>query len=184
MRRDNSTPLVAYTLANLARQLLAEVLYPLLLSLFFSSFKHARRNKSKGIGAASFDTFDSDWFLCSLSWYHTIPSVGFAYRSGFRARKLLWQCLLQKGFPLANYLLLPCHGVLNSLGSFFVPAVAPAVSNVVFIVIVLFFYKKYGISVLPIAVLAGGVSQFCVQWIWSAWKVFVLYPTKINRADD
>lgn len=74
-------------------------------------------------------------------------------------------------------------GVLNSLDSFFVPAIAPALSNVVYLLILFFAASRLGIWTLIIAVLAGGVCQMVLQWVWSAWNGVLLLPEKPNSRD-
>lgn len=69
-------------------------------------------------------------------------------------------------------------GVLNSIGSFFVPAIAPAASNLAFILILLFFHRSASIWTLATAVLAGGACSTAIQWAWSARMGYLLLPAR------
>ena len=71
-------------------------------------------------------------------------------------------------------------GILNSIGSFFIPAVAPAVSNLVFIIILLASGANISIWTMVAAVLIGGVSNAGLQW-GAAWKRG--YPPLPSRPD-
>ena len=57
-------------------------------------------------------------------------------------------------------------GILNSMGSFFVPAIAPAVSNFAYILFLIIFMKNLTIWNLATAVLIGGICKMLVQWYW------------------
>jgi putative peptidoglycan lipid II flippase len=67
-------------------------------------------------------------------------------------------------------------GVLNSVGSFFVPAVAPAASNLVFIAILLAFGRGASIWTMVAAVLAGGASNMAIQWTMACRMGYTLLP--------
>ena len=180
--------LVAYTLANLARQILAEgALSATFVPVFSRALSAQGETRAKELGRQALTLLIVIGLFVVCLGIILSPQLVSLIAPGFSGEEAaLAVSFTKRLFPFLLIISLSAlvMGVLNSLGSFFVPAVAPAVSNVVFIVVVLFFYEKFGISALPVAVLAGGVSQFCVQWIWSAWRGFVLYPTKINRADD
>ena len=74
-------------------------------------------------------------------------------------------------------------GELNSLGSFFIPALSPAFSNLVFIITAPFFAAKFGVYGLALSVLCGGFAHFMTQWLWGFKMKAVLYPTKPNLND-
>lgn len=180
--------LVAYTLANLARQLLAEgALSATFVPIFSRALSRHGKDRAKELGRQATTVLivaGSCVVLLGMIFSPQLVSLIAPGFSGDEAR--LATLFTRRLFPFLLIISLSAlvMGVLNSLGSFFVPAIAPAVSNVVFICVALFFCERYGISILPIAVLTGGISQFCVQWIWSALKGFALYPTKIDRSDE
>jgi putative peptidoglycan lipid II flippase len=74
-------------------------------------------------------------------------------------------------------------GTLNSLGSFFVPAVAPAFSNLTFIVSAPFFVARFGVLGLAFSVLAGGSAHFISQWIWGRRIGATLLPERPDFSD-
>lgn len=180
--------LVAYTLANLARQLLAEgALSATFVPIFSRALNRQGEERAKELGRQSLTLLIIAGSLVVLLGMILAPFLVFLIAPGFSGQEsLLAISFTRRLFPFLLIISLSAlvMGVLNSLGSFFVPAIAPAVSNVVFICITLIFHGKHGISALPIAVLAGGFFQFLVQWIWSNKKGFVLYPVKIDRGDD
>jgi putative peptidoglycan lipid II flippase len=69
-------------------------------------------------------------------------------------------------------------GVLNSLGSFFVPAVAPAVSNLAFIIIILVFGSHVSVWILVASALTGGACNMALQWVWAGRLGMGLIPAK------
>ncbi|HVZ21762.1 MAG TPA: murein biosynthesis integral membrane protein MurJ, partial [Vicinamibacterales bacterium] len=76
-----------------------------------------------------------------------------------------------------------CMGMLNSLGHFFVPALAPATFNVVTIVsafTLVPLMPRFGVAPITgiaIGALAGGVAQVAVQWPLLRRERFVYRPT-------
>ena len=74
-------------------------------------------------------------------------------------------------------------GELNSLGSFFVPALSPAFSNIVFIVTAPFFAGYLGVYGLALSVLCGGFAHFITQWLYGFKMKAVLYPTRPDFSD-
>ena len=75
-------------------------------------------------------------------------------------------------------------GELNSLGSFFIPALSPAFSNLVFIITAPFFTMKFGVYGLAYSVLCGGFAHFLTQWLWGFKMKAVLYPVKPDMRDN
>lgn len=54
-------------------------------------------------------------------------------------------------------------GFLNSHNKFGIPAWAPFISNIIFIIIILLFKESWGIQSLSIALICGGLAQFLFQ---------------------
>ena len=74
-------------------------------------------------------------------------------------------------------------GVLNSMGSFFVPAIAPAVSNLVYILFLLAMRSRLSIWNLAVAVLLGGAFHMLLQVYWCGRLKMTLRPALPNRRD-
>ncbi len=92
------------------------------------------------------------------------------YVSGFSADPAkidLTITLSQIMFPflLLVALAAACMGTLNSLGRFGIPAVAPAVFNIITIIMALYFSQYFNppILVLGVGVIVGGLGQFLIQ---------------------
>jgi len=75
-------------------------------------------------------------------------------------------------------------GVLNSMGSFFVPAVAPAVSNLAYILFLLATMKNLSIWNLSAAVLIGGACHMTLQWYWCGRMGMLLTPSVPTRKNE
>jgi len=180
--------LVAYTLANLTRRLLAEgALSAAFVPVFSQLLK--KEGKDRAFSLAS--------QILTVLLVVTIPLI---ILGAIFAPKLV--VLLAPGFgsfysELAaqlTTLMLPfllfisvaalAMGILNSLGCFFVPAVAPALSNVVFIIFVVILAPKMEIYSLAWAVLAGGFAQCALQWLWIRRWSFTLLPAMPDRRDE
>ena len=74
-------------------------------------------------------------------------------------------------------------GALNSLGSFFVPALAPAFSNLAFILTAPSFAARWGVHGLALSVLCGGAMHFLTQWIWTFRMHAPIYPARPDLHD-
>jgi len=134
VRRDNSTPFWwAYTLANLARQLLAEgALSATFVPVFSRALSTPRRNKSKGIGRQALTLLIAIGFFVVCLGIILSPQLVSLIAPGFSGEEAaLAVSFTKRLFPFLLIISLSAlvMGVLNSLGSFFVPAVAPAVKQ-------------------------------------------------------
>lgn len=162
---------VAYTLANLSRQLLAE---GALSASFVPVF--SRVQKRDGNAAALLLARQVLTILLAvgtafvLIGFFISPLLVAVIAPGFTGKESALALTLTRAlFP---FLLLVsvgalAMGVLNSTGSFFIPAVAPAASNLAFIVILLFMHRHISIWVLVWAVLFGGACNMLLQWFWA-----------------
>ncbi len=179
---------IAYTIANLARQLLAE---GALSAAFVPVFSRVLRDKGPSRAG----------MLARRAVFVLLVFGGMAVGLGLLLAPLLVR-ILALGFgpeeralavdltrSMFPYLLIVslsalAMGVLNSMNCFFIPAVAPALSNVTFILVLAFSAKQWGLWALPGAVLLGGVMHCALQWIW-AWKLGMpLFPAKPSRDDE
>ena len=141
--------LVAYTLANLARQLLAEgALSATFVPIFSRVLNRQGKERAKELGRQAITVLIIAGSLVVLLGMILAPFLVFLIAPGFSGQEsLLAISFTRRLFPFLLIISLSAlvMGVLNSLGSFFVPAIAPAVSNVVFICITLIFHGKHGI---------------------------------------
>ncbi len=178
---------VAYTLANLTRQLLAE---GALSAAFVPVFSRVLSTKGKK-EAASLARQAMTVLLVATSLVIALgaflsPLLVMIMAPGFDpVKKDLAVAMTRWMFPFLLFVSLAAlsMGVLNSMGSFFVPAVAPALSNVLYIAIILLFAARGGVWGLVAAVLAGGLAQFLLQWIWAGRMGVPLLPSLPNFKD-
>ncbi len=178
---------VAYTLANLSRQMLAEgALSAAFVPVFSQSLVQRGKEKASHLARQAL------WILLVAGTAVVFAGVILSpflvkiMAPGFDSVKAsLAISMTQWMFPFLILVSLAAlaMGVLNSLDSFFVPAIAPALSNVVYLLILFFAASRLGIWTLIIAVLAGGVCQMVLQWVWSAWNGVLLLPEKPNSRD-
>ncbi len=163
--------LVAYTLANLSRQLLAEGALSAAFVPVFSRVVAEEGREKAGRLARQMTTV----LLLAGGGVVAVGLLGAPLlvklmAPGFSgADTLLAITLTRLMFP---FLLLVsvaalAMGVLNTLDSYFIPAVAPALSNLLYILLLAILAPRMGVWALPAAVLMGGVAQMLLQW-WRA----------------
>lgn len=176
---------VAYTLANLARQLLAEgALSAAFVPVFSRTLAADGRQKAHSLARQALTVL----FFCTLTVvllgallapiFVRLMAPGFkgeTYAIAVRLTQTLFPFLLLMSLSAL------AMGVLNSLGSFFVPAVAPALSNAAFIAYLLLFAKQKTVWNLSIAVLIGGFCCMSLQWYWCAKMKMPLRPAKPDK---
>ena len=171
---------VAYTLANLARQLLAEGALSAAFVPVFSQVLERDGIKSALRLARSAMTVLLIMTLIVVSlgilgsdFLTRIMAPGFDAETASIASRLT-----KYMFPFLIFISLEAltMGELNSLGSFFVPALSPAFSNITFIITAPLFTGLYGVYGLAFSVICGGAAHFLTQWLWSFKLNAVLYP--------
>ena len=177
---------IAYTLSNLARQLLAEGALSAAFIPVFSQALSKSRDKALALArgtmtvlllAASIVVGIGILFAPVLV---RIMAPGFDIESHNLAVELTrWM------FPFLIIISLSAltMGELNSLGSFFVPALSPAFSNLVFIITAPIFAARFGVYGLALSVLCGGLAHFLTQWLYSFRLKAVLYPSRPDMKD-
>ena len=177
---------VAYTLSNLARQLLAE---GALSAAFVPVFSQAlTKSKEKALALARGTMTVLLFVTCIVVTLGIFgaPALVKIMAPGFDINSHeLAVGLTRYMFPFLIFISLGAltMGELNSLGSFFIPALSPAFSNLVFIITAPFFAAKLGVYGLALSVLCGGFANFLTQWLWGFKIKAVLYPTKPNLSD-
>ena len=148
---------VAYTLSNLARQLLAEGALSAAFVPVFSQSLTKSREKALALARGTMTVL-----LCATMFVVGVgiaaaPALVKIMAPGFdEANSILAVSLTRWMFPFLIIISLSAltMGELNSLGSFFVPALSPAFSNLVFIITAPIFAAKYGVYGLALSVCA------------------------------
>ena len=173
---------VAYTLANLSRQLLAE---GALSASFVPTFSRLMARDGPD-GARALARQVMTVLLCAsgavvLLGIICSPALVRVIAPGFDpVTENLAVALTRALFPFLVIVSVGAlaMGVLNSVGSFFVPAVAPAASNLTFIAILLAFGRGGSIWTMVAAVLAGGAANMTIQWTAACRMGYTLLPAR------
>lgn len=177
---------VAYTLANLARQLMAEGALSAAFVPVFSKALTVSRERALSLARQALSILSVASLLVTLAGIVGAPLLTFVMAPGFDVEtSLLTTSLTRWMFPFLFLISLSAlaMGTLNSLGSFFVPALAPAFSNLIFIAAAPFLVHRLGVHGLAVAVLLGGTLNFLSQWIWSNHIGATLRPERPDFSD-
>ena len=177
---------VAYTLSNLARQLLAEGALSAAFVPVFSQALTRSREKALQLARGTMTVLLCATFLVVGLGILFAPGLVRIMAPGFDPENhSLAVGLTRWMFPFLIFISLEAltMGELNSLGSFFVPALSPAFSNLVFIVTAPFFAAKFGVYGLALSVLCGGFAHFMTQWLYGFRMNAPLYPTRPDMRD-
>ena len=163
----------AYTLANLLRQLLAEgALSASFVPIFSRVHQRDGENAARALARQAWAVLLVVCPIVVLAGIAASPLLVRVIAPGFEPEQARLASMLTKAlFPFlfivsAGALAM---GILNSIGSFFIPAVAPAVSNLAFIIILLAFSENISIWTMVAAVLIGGTCNMALQW-GTAWR--------------
>ena len=177
---------VAYTLSNLARQLLAEGALSAAFVPVFSQALEKSRQKAIELARGTMTVLLFATCIVVTLGIFAAPVLVKFMAPGFDVQSHdLAVGLTRWMFPFLIFISLEAltMGELNSLGSFFIPALSPAFSNLVFIITAPFFAAKFGVYGLALSVLCGGMAHFLTQWLYGFKMKAVLYPTKPNLND-
>ena len=177
---------VAYTLSNLARQLLAEGALSAAFVPVFSQTLTKSREKAIALARSTMTVLLSVTGIVVILGIFAAPALVKIMAPGFDIENHeLAVGLTRYMFPFLIFISMEAltMGELNSLGSFFIPALSPAFSNLVFIITAPFFADEFGVYGLAFSVLCGGFAHFMTQWLWGFKMKAVLYPTKPNLKD-
>jgi putative peptidoglycan lipid II flippase len=177
---------VAYTLANTARQLVAEGALSAAFVPVFSRALETSRVRAFSLARQAMSVLIVASLGVTLLGMLAAPLLTFVMAPGFdaeaaRLTTVLTRCMFPFLFLISLAAL--AMGTLNSLGSFFMPSLAPAFSNLVFIVSAPFFVRRFGVLGLAFSVLAGGFVHFASQWIWGRRLGAVLVPERPDFSD-
>lgn len=178
---------VAYTLANLSRQLLAEgALSASFVPVFCRTMESGGKDRARKLAQQALTVLLVAGAVVVCAGIALAPIFVRIMAPGFGKEELgLAVSLTRMMFPFLIFVSVGAlaMGVLNSLGCFFVPAVAPALSNLAYILFLLVTMKNMTIWNLPIAVLLGGACHMLLQWFWCARMEMPLVPA-IPRKDN
>ncbi len=177
---------IAYTLSNLARQLLAEGALSAAFVPVFSQALTRSREKAIALARGTMTVLlCATFFVVGLGIFFA-PGLVRIMAPGFDPEShSLAVGLTRLMFPFLIFISLEAltMGELNSLGSFFIPALSPAFSNLVFIVTAPFFAARFGVYGLALSVLCGGFAHFMTQWLYGFKMKAVLYPARPDMSD-
>lgn len=177
---------VAFTLSNLARQLLAEgALSAAFVPAFSQVLERDGRASALSLARQAMTILLVASVVVTGLGVWASPVLVRFMAPGFDAAKMAEAVSLTRlMFPFLLLISLAAlfMGVLNSLNSFFAPALAPALSNLIYIVLALVLAPLWGVVGLAWAVLAGGLIQALFQWYW-AWSQqgMLLVPQRPDR---
>ena len=160
---------VAYTLANLARQLVAEGALSAAFVPVFSQALQESQERALSLGRQAMSVLIAASGLVTLAGIGLAPVLTHIMAPGFDAETAaLATGLTRWMFPFLILISLAAltMGALNSMGSFFMPALAPALSNLTFIAAAPLLAARWGVYGLSAAVLCGGAVHFVSQWLW------------------
>ncbi len=178
---------VAYTLSNLARQLLAEGALSAAFVPVFSKILNTSREKAIALARQTMTILLFATCLVVALGIYFAPALVNIMAPGFDAANHELAVSMTRGmFPFLIFISLEAltMGELNSLGSFFIPALSPAFSNLAFIITAPFFAARFGVYGLAYSVLCGGFAHFITQWLWGFKMKAVLYPTRPDMKDN
>ena len=178
---------VAYTLSNLARQLLAEGALSAAFVPVFSKVLNTSREKAIALARQTMTVLLFATCLVVALGIYFAPALVNIMAPGFDSSSHELAVSMTRGmFPFLIFISLEAltMGELNSLGSFFIPALSPAFSNLVFIITAPFFAARFGVYGLAYSVLCGGFAHFITQWLWGFKMKAVLYPIRPDMRDN
>lgn len=178
---------IAYTLANLSRQLWAEgALSASFVPVFSQTLVKEGQEKARSLARQALTIL---LFLTTAAVIVGIVASGLLVKimaPGFEnADAVLAVRLTRWLFPFLILVSVGAlaMGVLNSLDSYFIPSVAPAFSNLVYIVFLVLTFHSLGMWSLVAAVLLGGIASMGLQVFWSGKKGMPFIPQKPDLHD-
>ena len=179
---------VAYTLANLARQLLAEgALSASFVPVFSKTLAGSGKGKARELAKEALTVIICGCGCVVVAGIIFAPLLVRVIAPGFIAeQRALAISLTRVMFPFLLFISIGAlaMGVLNSMGSFFIPAVAPAFSNMAYILFLVLTMKHLTVWNLAAAVLIGGICQMALQWYWCGRMDVPLAPARPRRDNE
>ncbi len=179
---------VAYTIANLGRQLLAEgALSASFVPVFSQVLEKDGRGRAERLARQALTVILCAGAVVVLLGIALSPQLIALIAPGFTGEKArLAVSMTRQMFPFLLFISAAAlvMGALNSMDSFLVPALAPALSNAAYIATVMLTADRWGVHGLVAAVLLGGAAQLLFQWWWAASAEHLrLVPARPDRSD-
>ncbi|MDY2985411.1 MAG: murein biosynthesis integral membrane protein MurJ [Synergistes jonesii] len=178
---------VAYTIANLSRQLLAEgALSASFVPVFSRSLAADGCERARRLSNEALSVLILGCSAVIAAGVLLAPAIVDIMAPGFApAERSLAIALSRAMFPFLILVSVGAlaMGVLNSMGSFFIPAVAPAVSNLAYILFLVATRKHLSVWNLAFAVLIGGLFHMMLQLCWCSKLKMPLRPA-VPRKND
>ena len=179
---------VAYTLANMTRQLLAEgALSASFVPVFARLLQHDGKVKAAKLAKQALTVILLASGTVTLLGILGAPLFVKFIAPGFSGEtRSVAITMTRYMFPFIMLISIAAlaMGVLNSVNSFFIPAIAPALSNLTFILFLYFTRHHLTIYHLAAAVLLGGFSHMSLQLIYSARKGITFVPAVPRRDNE
>ena len=179
---------IAYTLSNLARQLLAEgALSAAFVPVFSNVLTKKGKEKAFSLARQAMTILIIAAFIVTVVGILAAPILVNLMAPGFGDEtSTLATNFTRLLFPFLIIISIAAlaMGMLNSLGSFFVPSLASAFSNLSFLIILPLSIPFFGIYGLVAAVLIGGLANLLSQWLWSKKMGAVLLPERPDLNDQ
>ncbi|MEG1501874.1 MAG: murein biosynthesis integral membrane protein MurJ [Synergistaceae bacterium] len=179
---------IAYTLANLSRQLLAEgALSASFVPVFSRTLEKNGKDQARDLAQQSlFVLLCGGIFVVILGVIFAPLFVGIMAPGFDFSDRILAVSLTRAMFPFLIFISVAAlaMGILNSNGSFFIPAIAPALSNFVYITYIILTSKRLSVWNLVVAVLLGGLSQMLLQWYYCKKIEIPLYPKLPQKGNE
>jgi putative peptidoglycan lipid II flippase len=176
---------VAYTLANLSRQLLAEgALSAAFVPVFSRTLVDEGSESGRDLARQAMAVLLFGSAVVIILGILFAPVFVKIMAPGFESEeRALAITLTRMLFPFLLFVSIGAlaMGILNSMGCFFVPAIAPALSNTIYIIFLLVTMKNISVWNLAIAVLLGGFFQMLLQWYWCDKMGLTLIPSMPKR---
>lgn len=178
---------VAYTLANLSRQLLAEgALSASFVPVFSRTLASDGRDSAKRLADEALTILIFGCSAVVAAGIILSPFLVNVMAPGFAPEeRAVAVTLTRMMFPFLMLVSVGAlaMGVLNSLGSFFIPAIAPALSNLAYIIFLLATKSHLSVWNLAFAVLTGGAFHMLLQVYWCSRLKFTLLPRRPSLGD-
>lgn len=178
---------VAYTLANLSRQLLAEgALSASFVPVFSRTLASDGRDSAKRLADEALTILIFGCSAVVAAGIILSPFLVNVMAPGFAPEeRAVAVTLTRMMFPFLMLVSVGAlaMGVLNSLGSFFIPAIAPALSNLAYIIFLLATKSHLSVWNLAFAVLTGGAFHMLLQVYWCSRLKFTLRPRRPSLGD-
>lgn len=161
---------VAFALSNMARQMLAEgALSAAFVPVFTDALAQGRRDRAAHLARQGCTLLLFVGGVVVLAGMVCAPLLARIMAPGFQGATYdAAVSMTRQLFPFLLFVSLAAlaMGALNSLGRFLTSSLAPALSNLLYILIALLLGPVMGLKALVIAVLVGGFAQMALQVFW------------------